>query len=151
MKGDGQLSSYDTPLIIQARPSRLLLLILILSHLMTAVLIVSFVNIHIGFQLVILGMIILSFMYYYRLHISRGLNKSVVRMKQSQHSGWSIMTNDDEDLSVKVQGASYSSPWMVILNVSHEVKGSYTMIVPFDSVSESLHRQLRVRLKIMSG
>lgn len=150
MKGNKQLSSYDTPLIIQAGSSRLLLVLLILSHLITALLIVSLVTINMAFQLVILGIISLSFIYYYRLHISRRLKKSVIRMKQSQHSGWSIMTNDDENLSVKVQGASYSSPWMVILNVSHEVKGSYTMIVPFDSVSESLHRQLRVRLKIMS-
>ena len=142
-------SSYDAPLVISVRTSRWLLLLLIFSHVIVAFLIVTLVTISLWLQLIILILISLSFIYYYQLHISRHLKKSVLSVRQHRYRGWFIISNRNEELAVDLQGSSYSSPWLVILNFKHEVSGNYTVIIPSDAVSAALHRQLRVRLKML--
>jgi len=148
-------AGYSDLLIIEPKRSMQLLIVLFGSHLASVVVVLILVRDHWFIQLVIVLLIGFSWFYYYRLYGAKVLRKSVLAAYHHQDQGWSISissTNNKQgsDIAVTLLGSSYASQWWVVLNFHHAKTNShYTLLVPADSVSAEVHRQLRVRLKIM--
>lgn len=149
-------NSYTNTLLIEPKQSRQLFVVLLFSHMIAVFIILFSLKNHWFVQLIGLLLVAFSWFYYYRLHIAKVLSKSVRAAYHHHDKGWSISLaskahhTQHEDIVVTLLGSSYVSQWWVILNFHHVVNNrNYTLLVLADSVSAELHRQLRVRLKIM--
>lgn len=151
---------YTDFLVVKPKQSTQLFMVLLCSHLISVGVIFLLVQNHWFVQLVVLLLIGFSWFYYYRLYFTKVLDSSVLAAYHHQDKGWliSIVPKynhvQDGDVVVILSGSSYVSQWWIILNfypvdTVAVAQRRYTLLVPADSVSAEVHRQLRVRLKIM--
>ena len=147
--------SFDRPLIITPTTSFWLSVVVIVSHVFTLLFVVVLLDIMPLYTVPLVLMIALSLAYYYKLHISKRLNKSVLYAVHSFHKGqdhhWLIrLPHKNEDLKVAILPTSFVNNILVILNFKDHNNQKYSLMIPADSVPKHVNRQLRVRLKVMS-
>lgn len=146
--------SFDRPLSITPASSFWLNLLVILSHALVFVFVILLLDIELVFALILILMIAMSLAYYFQLHISKTLRKSVQYAVHSFHKGedkgWSVrLSHQKEDLSVVIQPSSFVSNRLIILNFKDHHNKTYSLMIPADSVTQPVNRQLKVRLKVM--
>ncbi len=153
--------SYTDCLVIEPKQSTQLLVVLLCAHLISVLTVLILLQNHWVVQFVVLLLVGFSGFYYYRLHVAKVLNLSVLAACHHQDRGWSISVApnkhnnaQENDVAVTLSSSSYVGRWWVVLNFSPidslvVAYRRYTLLVPIDSVSAEVHRQLRVRLKIM--
>lgn len=153
--------NYTDFLVIEPKQSTQLLVVLFCAHLISVFVVLTLLQSHWGVQFVVLLLVGFSGVYYYRLHVAKVLSRSVLAACHHQDRGWSISVvpnkhshMQENDMAVTLSGSSYVGRWGVVLNFSPidslvVAYRHYTLFVPMDSVSAEVHRQLRVRLKIM--
>ncbi len=147
--------SFDRPLVMTPTSSFWLNLWVVLSHALVLMFVVLLLNIKLAVTLVLIIMITLSLAYYYQLYISKTLSRSVLYAVHSFHKGqdkgWSVrLSHQKEDLAVTIQSSSFVSNSLIILNFKAHNNKTYSLMIPVDSVTQQVNRQLRVRLKVMS-
>lgn len=149
-----QAYSFDRPLSITPTSSFWLNLLIILSHALILLFVVLLLDIKLVFALIFILMIVLSLAYYFQLYICKTLKKSVQYAVHSFHKGqdkgWSVrLSHKKEDLAVAIQPSSFVSSSLVILNFKDHNNKTYSLMIPADSVTQQVNRQLRVRLKVL--
>ncbi|MEE9350784.1 MAG: protein YgfX [Thiotrichaceae bacterium] len=147
-------SSFDKPLVIRPVSSLSIKLIVFLSHVLVALFVITLLDVNLAVSFLLVGLIALSFAYYYRWYISKSLDKSVLsavhQFQKNKKTTWAIDTLKRKDLAVELLSSSFVNPRWVILNFKDQSRHHYTLMVPCDAVSSEVHRQLRVRLKVLS-
>lgn len=147
-------SSFEKPLVISPVDSLSIKLIVFLSHALVAIFVIVLLDISLIATLLLVVLIALSFGYYYRWHISKSLDKSVLsavhQFHKNKESAWTIHVLKQKDLAVELLSSSFVNTRWVILNFKDQSRQYYTLMVPYDAVSSEEHRQLRVRLKVLS-
>ena len=153
--------SYTGFFEIEPKQSMQLLVVLFFAHLISALVALILLPNHWIVQFVVLLLIGFSWFYYYRLHITKVLSRSVFSAYHHQDRGWSVSIAPEyssnvqnDDMAVTLSSSSYMSRWWVVLNFNPidnlaAIHRRYTLLVPVDSVSAEVYRHLRVRLKIM--
>ena len=102
-------------------------------------------------RLIILGLVLLSGVYYGRLHLRQGLKKSVLMIQQDSAKNWQITIKGDEQKSVTLLPSSFISQALMVLNYRGLDNKSYPVLITPDSVSNNDFRRLRVRLKLTNN
>ncbi len=153
-----QDSSFEKPLVIHPANSFSLKLMVIFSHLLALLFVITLLDVFWIIKLAIAAMILLSSIYYYRWHVNKSLNQSVLsvvhlfhphrQLSQSMKKSWSISLLKQKDLAVDLLPSSFVNVWWIVLNFKDQNNRRYTLILPYDSITLEQHRQLRVRLRV---
>ena len=154
-------SSFDRPLLIYPKKSFSITRALLLSHAVGMFVIISFLDIHLLVTLFLIIILIISFSYYFRWHVSKSLEKSVLsathHFQQDKNiattaikggQNWLICLSKQRELVVEILPSSFVHPLLIILNFKDQKNKRYTLLVPFDAISQEEHRQLRVRINV---
>ncbi len=149
-------ASFERPLVIEPTASSQLKTLLFVSH-AVAISVVFIFSQNLTVSLLLLPVVALSLLYYYRWHISNTLKKSVLSVQHhfqsnTQHK-WSITPAESSkaDLIVELLPSSFVSTGLIILNFKAEDNQRYTCIIFSDAITAEQHRQLRVRIKVLSN
>lgn len=142
--------SYTTLLAVEPKKSIQVLAVLLATHLISIAVLLLVVRGYGVIKFVMILLIVASWVYYYRLHVTKVLRRSVIAAYHQggyASKGWSIRLSDEK--VVDLLPSSYRSQWWIVLNFCHTPSNErYTLLVPADSVSAETHRQLRVRLHL---
>jgi len=147
-------SEFVKPLILRPEASFGILSFIFLLHAIASVFVVFFLPVPAGVSgvvllLLLVGLIVGSLIYYYRLHISKGLKKSVIQASLDSRGFWEIQTAMKQTFQVELQSSSFVSLPLVVLNFRAQNRKSYTLLLAADALDTDILRQLRVRLKTM--
>lgn len=100
-----------------------------------------------NYLLLIFLLIISSLVYFYRLHLSRTLSKSIFEISMDSKNCWRILLSDAVKKDVVVSGSSFDSNFLIILNFEDMEEKYYVALITADSVTNEEFRKLKVFLK----
>lgn len=134
---------YAPPLRIKLRPSRLLSIFIISSHILTFCVLWT-LPVHSGLTLLLLPVLIAS------TYLS--LKKYVFKQYRTHeiicdHDGdWKLFIGNDKEVYADLQANSYRHPFISVLNFKTEDNEKCSVILLPDSVDRESFRRLRVLL-----
>lgn len=133
---------YVEPLILEIRPSRLIAILVLTMHVITA-LVCAQLPVSLFSRLVLLLAVIGSLMcngVLYRKRTPR-------RLFWSQEQGWRITTRDGRELEVELLPDHYLGAWLVIVRFRDQDRKTQTVMLAQDSARPDGLRRLRVMLR----
>ena len=122
-------------------------LFIIIPHLFVMVLVLTVDPIPNYLRLILFILIVISVVYYYRLHILGTLKYSVSRIGQDSVKNWILKTHDGRSRQVSLLDSSFVSQYLIVLNYIDRNKSNYVVVFTRDSLPISDFRHLIVRLK----
>ncbi|HFC91830.1 MAG TPA: hypothetical protein ENJ51_03370 [Leucothrix mucor] len=141
-------NAFSTPLKLRFKSSKIMITMIATVHLIVALILVFMAqSLPIIALLYLLVIIASSTYYFYRWHISRTLNKSILELHINSSGDWSLLTFTKKYNNVTPLDSSFSSQYLVIINFSMTTIGQYTLLITNDMISKNEFRRLRVRLK----
>jgi len=127
-------------------------LLVIFPHFLGVGLVLGFSVFPVWLKLLLIIVIILSALYYLRLHLAQKLKKSVKSIQYDSAKNWFIKTYDRDHetdfKSVVLLPSSFISKALIVLNYRDNNGSHYSAIITPDSISSNEFRRLRVRLKL---
>ncbi len=151
-------SPFNTPFVLNIKPSFQKWLFLIIPHALVGFVILLAPPLDYTEKGVAIALVVASFVYYYRLHIRTDLNKSVKAVRLDSAKNWGVklqfFKKSQDYTNVILLGSSFYSNFLIILNFSDlsqnsVVKATYSVLITPDSLSKDEFRRLKVRLKTL--
>lgn len=142
------INSFSAPLSLTNKASFQKKLLIIVPHFFALFLIGVTKPISIYFSLFIIILIGASVIYYYRLHISRKLARSVYEISQDSAKNWLISTQNNEPKQVTLLDSSFASNFLIVINYIDIKNNKYVVVFTPDSLSVNDFRHLIVRLRM---
>jgi len=142
-------NNKNSILHLRVVPSLGKILLIILPHLVCFLLMIFCFyqwNISTIYLIVILVCILVSLIYFIKLHLSLSLNKSIKSLTKDSNDKWHINTVDKTNHSVDIVGTSYVSNSLIILNLIDDIKKEYSVLFTVDSLNIDQFRRLKVFL-----
>ena len=132
--------TYATPLKLEISPSRLFLKIHVLIYFLATISILS-----LPWSATIQGACIaLLINFGHKTYVSHNRLRLLI---WKQENNWELWVSGLMQ-RLQLQGSSYISPWLAILNFKSEDGARISLVVLNDAVDRHQFRQLRVRLKV---
>jgi len=142
-------TELNAPLTVPVQTSLMKSLIIFVPHLIALVFMIFFVDLPWFILLFLISLITVSIVYYLRLHLLKNLKKSVISVHQDSTRNWHIVcAHQDNKQPVELQGSSFISPLMLILNFKDINNKRYSVLFMPDSLPEQYFRRLRVRIRV---
>lgn len=152
-------SIFSVPLSITLKPTVTLSLLVVIPHMLAFLIVVVLIAVPTSISsvsssslvwvagFVTISCIIVSLVYFSRLHIWKILDKSIKEIHQDSAKNWSVIVCDEETKSVQLLTTSFISTFLVVLNFKDLNSRIYTAIIVSDSLPGQDFRRLRVRIK----
>ena len=86
-----------------------------------------------------------GFFYFSYLKI-KNVNNAVLVVENSRDGSFFVDRREKLEL-VRLQGSSFVSPWLILINLRDKEKSTYCFFIFYDSVEEDAFRRLGVRLR----
>ncbi len=139
---------FEKVLHLKCRPSRVMAILLVLFHI--AAIASIWVSIPknqnvFGLLLLLVG---LSFVYYFKKLILLTHPYSVLAVTQTRQGDWSLQLFNEQIIEVDLCGDSYKHPLFVVLNFKTNIGRLSVPLFP-DALDKDRHRQLRCRLSLL--
>lgn len=152
-------SPFSIPFAINIKASLQKCLLIVIPHLVIGAIVLMAPPLNLYIKGTAILLVLLSFVYYFRLHIKADLKQSVSAIRQDSAENWGLQLHSSENqdyISVALLASSFASNVLIILNFSDTSKGSlakgaYRVLITPDSVSEDEYRRLKVRLKTINN
>ena len=143
------MNRFKRPLDIHLKPSMDVAIALATMHLSVAVAIffLSSRKINTALFLLILISIALSYLYYYRWHVVRTLEKSVREIHISARDDWFLVNSSGQKIAATVLQNSFISNTFLVLNFRSAHDDKYTVLLTKNMIDCDRFRRLKVRLK----
>lgn len=123
-------------------------LLIIIPHFL-AVVLMLFIAVALNYlSLLITPLVMISGVYYYRLHITKNLMNSVLRLNQDSMKNWSVITKDNSAKQVLLLESSFVSNALIVINYADINNTNYVVVFTPDSLSVVDYRHLVIRLKM---
>lgn len=113
-------------------------------HLLVASIVLIFSQISGYISVFLVGLIAISYVYYYRLHVSKNLVKSVSELQLNSQGDWSLRSKKGLS-AVNLEESSFSSRYGMILNFSSESE-HYSVFITKNMLNHDDFRHIMVRL-----
>lgn len=143
-----------SPLKLTVKPSLQKWLVLTIPHAVGIIIILSVVTFPLWLKASLTLLIIVSFIYYLRLHLSQNTKKSVLSIHQDSAKNWFITLNSNsgetEPKSVELLSSSFISKALIILNYRDDQRSNYSVLITPDSNSSNKFRHLTIRIKLIN-
>lgn len=140
------MPDQQPPLYLQPEVSRQLIAFLLITHLLALGVILFMPFLPWWGKALSLLVVAYSGWYYWRLHILRSLPQSVLDVHFYATDNCLVHAQADSVFAV-LDNSSFLHPWLCVLNLRSRNGKLYTLILPNDSLSTDILRQLRVRVK----
>lgn len=143
-------TKYASPLTIDVRRSRQLLIVLLVAH-GGALVFIWALTIPLWLILVIALVIAISLIYSLKRHYLRNTDNAIVQAVWDADDNWHLLFADHTTAVGRVLPDSYIHPWLVVLNfATQNPNRKYSLPLLSDSLDPDTHRRLRVRLRTSS-
>jgi len=142
------INHLNKPFSLKIKASLLKKLLILLPHLFAVGLIFLIEPFPGYLGAFLLALIILSAIYYYRLHISKKLKQSVYYISQDSAKNWLVTTRGDMLQQVTLLDSSFTSNFLIIINYIDINKNKYCVIIMHDSLANDEFRRLLLRLNL---
>jgi len=143
-----------SPLKLTVKPSLQKWLILSIPHAVGIIIILSVVTSPLWLKISLTLLVILSFIYYLRLHLSQNTKKSVLSLQQDSAKNWFLTlysnSGETEPKSVELLSSSFISKALIILNYRDDQRSNYSVLITPDSNSSNEFRHLTIRIKLIN-
>ena len=136
-------------LVIKPRPSRLLAGILSAVHLIT-LFVLALLPLSLWILLLLSGAIVVNLGYVFRRHVLLRGKKAVTKLICDTEGSWKVLNGKSNELLAQLHPDTFVSRWLVILNLSTNSTGNYSVVLLPDSLDQDTMRQLRVRIRLYS-
>jgi len=139
---------YAAPLQLEIRPSRILLVVLLLLHLSAIVILITLpmpaiLMFVLSIVLILIGAHLMS------LHALRSSEKAVTKIIWDANDEWLLSGSARQNVKVDLLGDSYVHPKLTILRFKEPDKmWSNSVVLLKDNIDENDFRRLRVRLNL---
>lgn len=143
-----QQHPFDKSLQLKLKSSSAINTIIVAVHLLIASVIVL-VTPSIFLVSLLLFVVIISYVYFYYLHVSKVLRKSVLEVYLTASGEWSVLASTGRYENVELLSSSFSSQYLIILNFCTATTKTYTLLIVKDMMGKDEFRHLRVCLKVM--
>ncbi len=131
-----------SPLTFTPEPSRILMLILLVTHLGGAALLWP-LDLSWTVKALLFAMLLVSLIASWPRRGRGGLR----RLTWQADGDWLLQTREGDDIEATLLPGSYRHPWLVVLNFRLEGSRRRRSVVLFaDALDPEMHRKLRVRL-----
>lgn len=141
-------NQYNTPFTLTVKSSLQKKLLILLPHLTSMVIILFTLAVPIYWIIVLFILILISTIYYSRLHINLNLKRSVLKVSQDSAKNWIISGQSDSPIPVTLLNSSYASKLLIINNYIDYNKNKYSVVFTPDSLSIREFRHLLVLSKL---
>ncbi len=132
-------AAYTSPLVLEPRRSRYLLLYLLLFHALALIVLVLPIDLSWLLRLAIATAVMIS--------LVRQLCHRPPRCLVWESDGdWQLLVNGGKTVTGQLRPDSYASTWLVILRFRLEQSGHTTVVILPDMLDPQTFRRLRVRL-----
>jgi len=143
-----------SPLKLAIKPSMQKWLILVIPHFMGILLLLSVASFPLWLKAILIIFIILSFIYYLRLHLTQSAKNAVLSIQQDSAKNWFITLNsksgETEPKSVELLPSSFISKALIVLNYRDDQRSNYGVLLTPDSNSINEFRHLTIRIKLIN-
>ena len=139
---------FNAPLSLKVEPSRVKSLLILCPHVLILVMVLWIDEFSGGLRWILMSVIIVSWVYYSRLHLALSLKRSIKKITQDSAKHWFIDTPYENHRPVMIEGSSFLSNYLIIINYTSINKSRYTVIFTRKCLSSDNFRRLSVRLKI---
>lgn len=140
------VNPFNQSLSLTIIPSFYKKLLIIIPHFVVMVFVLLVEPIPKYLRLILSILIVISVVYYYRLHILGALKRSVSRIGQDSVKNWVLETYDSRSINVSLLDSSFVSQYLIVLNYIDRSNNNYVVVFTCDSLSISDFRHLVVRL-----
>ncbi|NOX75942.1 MAG: hypothetical protein GXP17_04880 [Gammaproteobacteria bacterium] len=131
-----------SPLTFTPEPSRVLMLILLVSHLGGAALLWP-LDLSAAVKALLVALLLMSLIASWPRRGKGGLQ----RLTWQADGDWLLQAHGGDDIEATLLPGSYRHPWLVVLNFQLEGSRRRRSVVLFaDALEPEMHRKLRVRL-----
>ena len=143
---------YATPLILEPRPSRWLLILMLFAHGGAIAVLLALVEWPWPVRLLLVVMVLASLWFTMG---KQGWRQSPTRIRHliwQTENEWRLALCNGEILTARLRPSSFMHPWLVVLNL--RVEGRWlprSLVLARDSLDATTFRQLRVRLATEAG
>jgi len=139
---------YAAPLQLEIKPSRILLVVLLLLHLLAVVILIT-LPIPVIMTFVLSIVLILIGAHLISLHALRSSENAVTKIIWDANDEWLLSGSVRQNVKVDLLGNSYVHPQLTILRFKEPGKmWSNSVVLLKDNIDENDFRQLRVRLNL---
>lgn len=142
------VNPFSKPLMLEIKPSLQKSLLLIIPHILTLLIVISVKPFPVSFRFILATLVLLSTVYFFRLHFFKSLKNSVNSISQDSAKNWLIFIKDNEQKEVELLGSSFVSNMLIIINYIDINYNKYNVIIAPDSLSSDEFRRLIVRIKM---
>ena len=129
--------------------------VILIPHIIMLILVLSMSVFFLWLKILLTILIVTSLTYYFRLHISNALDKSIHAIQQDSVNNWLIKTNGESEFnnltSVNILPNSFISKYIIVLNFRDTAQSQYSVIIMKDSLQEDDYRRLYLKLKLSDG
>ena len=132
-------NAYASPLVLEPRRSRHLLIYLVLIHALALAVIAAPLNLSLTLRLAVAAVVVLSF-------IRQITRVPPHRLVWQADGDWQLLFADASERTGQLGPDSYVSPWLVILRLKLEKSGRCSVVILPDMLDPQSFRRLRVRL-----
>ena len=149
--------TYKSAFKFKPQPSQQLLLLIILLHSCAGLIIIFLLMIPWLQQGLLLFIISIAGYLSYRLHYKKTSKASIIAVHLSIDNQWSIVLAQPislpppQPLPAVLLDSSLLNYSLMILNFRIDSGKTYSVILPPDALKATLARQIRARIKVMSG
>ncbi len=134
-------------LTVNLKPSRRLILILSLAHLVAASALWPLV-LSIAIKLTGVALVVTSLIYYLRKDALLSAKNAVVALEISDEMQCTLTTQSDASIVCAIQGNTFVAPYLTVLNLKPEKQLFTRSVVIFpDAIDAETFRKLRVLLR----
>lgn len=147
-------NSFNTPLFLAIKPSIQKSWVVLAPHALALVLVASVSVFSLLIKFIIIALILISAITFYRLHLKQNLKKSVISIQQDSAKNWFLTTYDKgQDNNVKsviLLPSSFISKMLIVLNYRDDSGSYYSVMLTPNCISSNEFRRLRVRVNIIN-
>lgn len=131
--------AYASPLVLEPRRSRYLLIYLVLIHALALAVIAAPFNLSLSLRLAVAAVVVMSF-------IRQIIRVPPWRLVWRTDQDWQLLFQDGRERTGQLRPDTYVSIWLVILRFQLEQGGRCSVVILPDMLDPQSFRRLRVRL-----
>jgi len=144
---------FNAPLSLKIKPSIQKWLIILVPHLLAILLLSNVGDLPFLLKLALIIGILVSMVFFSRLHLFQSLKHSVLSIRQDSVKNWFVLTAGESELkAVTLMPSSFVSNHFIILNYTLQnpkyLSQKFSVLITKDSLAVDDFRVLRARLKM---
>ena len=143
-------NQFNQSITINVKSSLIKQLLIWFPHAISTTILILFLklqHLNITYFLLLIICIVISLVYFIRLHLLFSANKSIHTIQKSTNDIWKVTFKNGVEKNVSLMNTSFVSSLFIILNFNDSTSKQYSALISSDSVNHDEFRRLKVFIK----